>query len=324
MGRHALRRLGASLALLWIVLTATFFVIHLAPGEPAALFADPRISAASRELLRHHYGLDRPLPVQYGRWLRAVVSGDWGMSLTFDRPAAAVLAQRLPATVLLALGATLVEYGLGVPLAVAAAARPHRWRDRTIRLVALLLYAVPVFWMAIVAIELFAVRWPLFPAQHMSSRGAAALPWAERVLDLGRHLVMPALVLGLARCGGVVRYLRGSLLDVLGQDYIQAARARGLPERRILWLHAMRNALGPLVQRFGLGLPVLLSGALIIEVIFSWPGIGLTTYRAILERDYPLILAGTALSGVFVVLGTLSADLLQAALDPRVRRPARG
>ncbi len=319
MLRFTLRRLAASALLLFLVLTATFFVIQIAPGEPARLFDNPRISEEKRDELRRIYGLDKPLHRQYLTWLGSVVQGEWGSSFSLNRPAFEVLLEKMPNTTLLVLAAVLVEHLLGLAFGILSAARAGTALDRRIRLGSLVLFSIPMFWTALLAIELLTVRWPLFPTNQMRSEGASALPLFRQILDLLHHLALPALILGVGRCGAVVRFVRNGLLDVLGQDYIRTAHAKGLHPARVLWVHALRNALIPLVQRFGVALPALLSGSLLIEVIFSWPGVGLAIYEAIRQRDYPVILASTALSGAMVVLGSLLADLLHAWLDPRVR-----
>ena len=319
MLRFTLRRLGASAVLLFLVLTATFFLIHIAPGEPSRLFENPRASPEKIQELRRFYGLDRPLYEQYAVWVAAMLRGDWGHSFSLDRPALEILLERLPATCLLVLAAVAVEHVFGLLLGVLAARRAGTALDGWIRVLSLVLYSVPAFWLALLSVELLAVRWQLFPIIQMRSEGAHLLPPLPRALDLLHHLALPALVLAASRCGAVVRFVRNGLLEVLGQDYIRTARAKGLSAARVMWIHALPNALIPLVQRLGLSLPLMLSGALIIEVIFAWPGVGLTIYQAILERDFPLILASTAMSGVLVVLGSLAADLAQAWLDPRVR-----
>ncbi len=322
MLRFILRRLGAATLLLFLVLTATFFLIHIAPGEPVRLFDNPRISNEQKLELRELYGLDKPLGQQYLRWLGSVLRGDWGASITFERPAFDVLMERMPNTVLLVLAAFLVEYALGLALGLAAAARAGTTLDRWIRYLSLLLFSIPGFWLALLAIELLAVRWSWFPINQMTSEGAQALPPLQRLLDLLHHLALPALILGIARCGAVVRFARNGLLEVLNQDYIRTAHAKGLHPARVLWVHALPNALIPLVQRFGMALPIMLSGTVVIEVIFSWPGLGNAVFQAIRQRDYPVILASTALTGTMVVLGSLLADLLHAWIDPRVRHEA--
>jgi len=316
----ALRRLAASALLIFLVLTATFFLIHLAPGDPANVLVDSRVSAEAMTRLRAVYGLDKPLPVQYLLWLRNVLLRfDWGVSITFGRPVAALLADALAPTALLGVSAMLVQYLVGVPLGVAAARRRGRVLDDSIRLVSLLLYSMPLFWMGLMAILLFSYTLPLLPPGHLHSIDADSLSAGRRALDLLEHLALPALTLGLCLSGATVRFVRNQMIEVLEEDYIRTARAKGLSERRVLWVHAMRNVLVPIVQLFGLSLPLLLNGSLVLEVVFSWPGLGRTTYQAILARDYPVILAATALTAVLVVLGNLLADLLHAAVDPRVR-----
>ena len=321
MSRFLLRRCAASLLLIYLVLTFTFFFIHLAPGEPSFLFSDPRVSAEQREQMRRTFGLDQPVLVQYGRWMAAVVQGDWGLSLTARRPALELILEKLPNTAFLVLVASAVEYGVGVGFGVLAALWAGGWRDRVIRFVFMSLYAIPMFWLALLSLEWLTVRWPLFPIGQMSSFHGTEPTWLQRALDLLYHVALPALVLGLARCGAVVRYVRNGLLEVLKTDFVRAAKARGLSPLRVLVVHALSNALLPLVQRLGTSLPILLSGSLIIEAIFSWPGLGFQVYLAILQRDYPVILASTAVAGVLVVLGNLLADVLLVAADPRVRQP---
>ena len=320
MIRFVLRRLAASLLLLYLVLTATFFLLHLAPGSPAALLAeDQRVTPEQRENLRRIYGLDRPLPVQYGRWLGAMARGDWGISFSYQRPVTALVFEAVPATLLLAAAALVVEQALGLVFGIAAARRPGSAADHAIRFVSLLLYSQAGFWLALMAILLFSLVWPILPAGHMYSIGAEDMGRGARLLDLLRHLILPAGVLGLAQAGSVVRYSRAILLDVLGQEHIRAARAKGISERRVVWVHALRNALPPLVQVMALSFVSLLSGAVITEIIFSWPGLGRLTFEAISSRDYPLVLVTTAFSTVMVLLANLAADLFHALADPRVR-----
>lgn len=317
-----LRRLAASVLLLWLVLTFTFFLVHLAPGDAAQVLDDPRVPPAQRAHLRQLYGLDRPPLEQYWRWLRAVVvERDWGSSFVHGRPATTVLAEALPPTFLLAASALALLYAGGLLLGVTAARHPRGPLDHLIRGGSLFFYSLPVFWLGLMAILLFALRWPLFPASHMRSVGAAEMAFWPRLLDLLHHLALPSLVLAAAAMGGVARFVRNALLEVLDQDYIRAARARGLSERRVVWVHALRNGAAPLIQLFGLHFPFLLSGSLVVEVVFAWPGVGRVTYDAILARDYPIILASTALTAAMVVAGNLLADLLHAAADPRLRRP---
>ena len=319
MAAFLLRRFAASLLLLLLVLTITFFLLRLIPGDPLHLFEGQRLTLEQQHRLRQIYGLDRPLPEQYLAWISAAGRGDFGTSLYWQRPVSSVLLGALPATAVLALSALAVEYALALLLGMIAARRQGSLLDQGIRIVTLLFYSQPIFWLGLMAILLFSYVWPVLPAGQMRSVDADLMSPVARLLDLLRHLALPALVLGFALAGGTTRFLRAGLIEVMGQDYIRAARAKGLSERRVVWVHGMRNAAVPLIQILSLSLPGLLSGSVITEVVFSWPGLGRLTLNAILTRDYPLILGATALSAVLVVLGNLLADVLHALADPRVR-----
>src|SRR5579864_2757406 len=319
MPGYLLRRFAAAALLVWLVLTTTFVLLRLVPGNATTVSELP-IPKPQRELLIHAYGLDRPLPEQYVRWLGAVaLHGNLGISFEQLRPVRTVVAEALPATLLLAAAALLVEYGVGTALGVAAARRSGSVLDKAIRVATLLLYSQPVFWLGLMAILLFSDRLGWLPASHMLSVGADEMGRGAWLADLAKHLVLPAMTLGLAQAGGAARFVRAGLLDVLGRDYIRTARAKGLSERRVVWVHGMRAALVPIIQLLALSVPSLLSGALITEVVFAWPGLGRITYDAILTRDSPVLLATTAITAVLVVGCNLIADLLHAAADPRIR-----
>lgn len=322
MSAWLLRRTGGALVLVVLVVSLTFFLLHMAPGSPADALVTGQYGnqAAAKARIERALGLDRPLHEQYLAWLGGVLRGDLGTSFASGRPVARILAEALPNTLLLALAAVLVDYLVALPLGVWAARRRGRAADHALRLGALVLYSVPVFWLGLMALLLLAFRWPLFPAGHMASPGAEALPPGERLADLLAHLVLPAVVVGLATAGGTLRHLRASLGQALDEDYVRTARAKGLAEGRVVVVHGLRNALAPLLQVLGVSLPALLNGALVAEVVFSWPGVGRIAFQAISTRDLPLTLGTTALSAVLVVAGSLFADLLHAAADPRVRR----
>ena len=319
MAGFLLRRLAASLLLLVLVASATFFLVHLAPGDPTNVLEGDRLTRENREALRRLYGLGDPLGVQYLRWLGALTRGDLGISISQQRPVATVIAEAFPATLLLGAAALLVELGLALILGIAAARRPGSALDRVISVVSLLLDSQPSFWLGLMFILLFSQVFPLFPGSHMRSVGADLMSPLERALDLLRHLALPAVTLGLYHAGATLRFVRGSMIEAMGQDSIRTARAKGLSERRVVWVHGLRNALTPVIQLFGLALPQLLNGALVTEIVFAWPGLGRVTYAAILTRDYPLILGITLFTAMTVILGNLLADLLHAAADPRVR-----
>ena len=320
MTTFLLRRLGASLLLLLLVLTFLFFFLRLLPGDPTRMVSEGRnLTAEQRRNLQRLYGFDRPLAEQYLVWISSVARGNWGTSLSQQRAVSTAIREVLPATVLLASAALGVELAASLLLGVLAARRRDSALDHAIRVVTLLLYSQPLFWLGLMAILLFSYAWPVLPASHMRSVDAEFMSSWDRSLDLLRHLVLPALVMGLGAMGSTTRFVRGGLIEVMGQDYIRTARAKGLSERRVVWVHGMRNALVPVVQVLAGSLPLLLSGSLLIEVVFSWPGLGRLAFQAILTRDYPLILGTTALSAALVVLGNFVADVLQALIDPRVR-----
>jgi peptide/nickel transport system permease protein len=311
-------RLLTALLLLWIVLTLTFILLHLAPGDPTRLLIDPRVSPAQQQAMQHALGLDQSVPRQYARWLGAVVlHGDWGTSFSRHEPASMVIRRALPATLLLTVSALLIQYLVGIGAGVIAARYRYRWVDHAVRLSTQTLYSLPVFWIGLMAILLFSQKLGWLPSGGMRS---PVPPGGWRgTFDLISHLPLPAAVLGIASAGRIARLTRNELLDFLQRDFIRTARAKGASERRVLLVHALRNTAPTLAHAFGVSLPILLSGALVTEVVFAWPGLGRVTYGAILSRDYPLILATTAMTGALVVAGSFIAEWLHVAADPRLR-----
>jgi peptide/nickel transport system permease protein len=323
MTRLVLRRLLLLAPMVWLVATLTFAVVAAAPGTYADAVDHPGLDADQREALRARYGLDRPLHRQYLSWLGAVLRGDLGVSFVTKEPVTRLLGRALPPTLLLGGAALLLDLLLGIGVAVAAARRPHGWFDRLSTVVGLGLVGLPSFWVAGLAVLVLALLLGWFPASHMLSAGAEGMSCAARLADLLHHLVLPAACLGLAGAAGTARYLRAGLVDIRGERYILAARARGLSERRVLWVHTLRPALLPAITLLGLSLPVLVSGSVVIETVFSWPGVGLALLRAAQARDLPVIMAITMLGAVAVLVGSLVADLGYAAADPRAREDLR-
>ena len=305
------------------IVTLLFFLLHLAPGDPTTAFFNPNISPEVLEQMRRNLGLDRPLPEQYVRWLGAFLRGDFGYSFSQFRPVLDVIADALPNTLLLGGVSLVLVFLVGCTIGVLQATRQYTRTDHVITLVSLFIYSMPGFWLGLVLILLFsspavpdALRLPI---SGMRSLDHEMMTAPARWLDLARHLVLPSIALGIASAAGIARYMRGSMLEVIGQDYIRTARAKGLSERAVVLHHALRNALLPVISLLGLFLPILFGGALVIEVVFSWPGMGRLLYDAIFARDYPVVLAATFLFGALVVVGNLAADLLYALADPRIR-----
>ncbi len=323
MASYLLKRILWAIPLLLGVSTIVFIVLHLAPGDPTSLYINPYIDPEIRESIRHNLGLDRPLHVQYFRWLGSFLTGRFGYSLTQHRPVADILASALPNTIVLSLASLVIMFGAGILVGTLSAVRKGSFSDHTMTLVSLFLYSVPTFWLALMLILLFSELLPILPAAQSVSVNHASLSLWGQAMDRFRHLLLPSLALGLGGAAGIARFARTSMLDVLGQDYIRTARAKGLPERTVIWKHALRNALIPVITLLGLYLPFLFSGAVLVETVFSWPGMGRVIVTGILQRDYPVVMANTFLFGVMVVLGNLLADVLYCLVDPRIRYASR-
>lgn len=322
MWAYIARRLVQGLAVIALVVTATFVLIRLAPGDPfAATLDSPSVSAETRARWSAQYGFDRPVPVQFARYLATIVQGDFGYSTSQRRPVGDVLADALPNTLLLMLVALVLSFALGIALGVFQAVRRGTAPDRLLGSVTLFFYSMPDFWLALMMMLTFAYWIPLFPVTGMVDAVMYPYwPFWRQVLDRLHHLVLPALTLTLLTAAVIARYQRAAMLDVVHDEYVRTARAKGLTERAIVRRHALRNALLPVITLFGLAFPALLGGAVFVERIFSWPGMGFLTFNAIMTRDYHLVTGSVIVGGAMVVVGSLLADVLYAAADPRLRR----
>ncbi|MBA2563951.1 MAG: ABC transporter permease [Gemmatimonadetes bacterium] len=319
MHAFILKRVLQALPLLLGVATLLFVILHLAPGDPTSVYFSPDIDPQVLEQMRRNLGLDQPIHVQYGRWLWSFMHGDFGHSFAQRRPVADVLADAIPNTLLLSAVAIVIIFVVGVLVGTVQAVRQYSFADNVATVVSFFFYSMPSFWFALMLMLLLSYKFQLLPASQMTSVSYEYLPPLEKVWDRLRHLVMPALALGIGTAAGVARYARGNLLEVIRQDYIRTARAKGLPERTVIFKHAMRNALIPVITLFGLYVPLLLGGAVLIETIYAWPGMGRVIVTAIFQRDYPVVMATTFLFSIFVILGNLLADVLYAVVDPRIR-----
>ena len=303
-----------------LVTTVTFVLVHLAPGDPIALLYDrPGIPDAVRQQWRVSQALDRPLGEQYLRWVSNTLRGDLGYSLAFRRPVADVIADALPRTLLLVGLALTLSFALGIIVAVLQAERPGGARDRWLGRVFLVLYSVPDFWFALVVLIVFAYRLPILPPSGLTDVMYEYMSPAERAIDRMRHLVLPVATLTLLATAAIARYQRSALLEVMPSDWMRTAIAKGLSRRRAVRRHALRNALLPSITLAGLYLPALVSGALLIEKVFSWPGMGLLAANAISSHDYLLVTAVVLVTSIAVAIGALAADLASALADPRIR-----
>ncbi len=316
------RRLAASIAIVFAVITLTFFIVHLARGSPCAPGQEQPLPPEVCDTLITRFGLDKPLWVQYVRYLRELARGNLGQSVALHRPVADALADALPHTFVLALAALLIDFSLGLALGIYQAARERRFADIALGNVALFINSMPTFWLGLVLLLVFAQRLHWFPSG--GSRDPVLCPGLDSpycLLNFLWHLALPALTLGLVGAAATARYQRAAMLEVVRQDYVRTARAKGLRERRVLLVHALRNALLPFITLFGLAFPFLLTGAVLIETVFSWPGMGRLAVTAILQRDYPVVTAAALVASAMVVLGNLLADVLYAGADPRIRVP---
>jgi peptide/nickel transport system permease protein len=324
------RRFAVALATVVAVLTLTFLLLHLAPGDPVALYLGPGGDEAAARAMREQLGLDRPLALRYGEWLVRFVSGDWGNSIAQRRPVAAVLGSALGPTLLLTGVSLALTWLAGTVIGVAQAARERSRTDLLLTGLTTAVQAVPAYVLALALVLVFAygaALWGWPPALRLPAMGAGSvaadfLGRGERWADQIRHLVLPVITLAVIGAGGAARFVRISTVGALRQPFVLAARARGLGEARVLFGHALRSALVPLVTIIGLQLPALFSGVVFVETIFAWPGMGRVMVLAVLARDYPVVMAATAVFAVLVVAGNLLADLLVAAVDPRARDAA--
>ncbi|HEX5727203.1 MAG TPA: ABC transporter permease [Longimicrobiaceae bacterium] len=325
MFSYLLRRLLGAIPLMLGILTIIFFVVQLAPGDPTARWFNPNVSPEVIEQMRRNLGLDRPLHEQYVKWLWSFIRGDFGTSFGQMRPIAEILPEVLWNTVQLTFISLVVIFVVGMLVGIVQAVRQYSLADNVLTVVALFFYSMPSFWFALMLILLFSLKanqlgWPLqFPASGMTSVGYEFLSTGEQFRDRVMHLVLPAVALGIGSAAGVARYMRGSMLEVIHQDFIRTARAKGLSERTVVFKHALRNALIPIITLLGLYLPFLLSGAVLVETIFGWPGMGRAIVDAILQRDYPMVMATSFVISAIVVLGNLISDVLYAVVDPRIR-----
>jgi peptide/nickel transport system permease protein len=314
------RRALAGLAVIVGVVTLMFFLIRLAPGDPAVLLVGPTASPAQLAAQRKALGLDRPLAEQYSTWLGQFVRGEWGTSIATGRPVRTMIGAAWPATVSLVGISLLLSYLLGIVVGSIQASRGGA-ADTILSIITVTLFALPGYWLGLMLVMVFTYWLRALPAFGAAGFDADFLSGWARIADRLRHLALPLITLTLIGIGGTARYVRGAMLDVRGAPYVAIARAKGLSPRQVTLRHVLRNALIPVLTLLGLSLPALFSGAVFIEAIFAWPGVGRIMVEAVGARDYPVIMAATAVSAALVVAGNLVAEALAAWADPRLRNP---
>ncbi len=323
MLRYLLRRFLILLITFWGITVISFAILRLAPGGPLDPLTDfnPRMTPEFREKLIKMYGLDKPLHIQYWNWLKGILKLDFGRSFSLDqRPVWDKIKERLPVTLLINGLALLLILLISVPLGVYSAVHAGSLRDKVLTFVTLFGYAMPSFWLALILMMIFGVKLQLLPISGLHSVvGYEDMSLFEKILDWGKHLICPLFVATFGGIAGFSRYLRNSLVEVLHSDYITFARAKGLPEKVVLYKHALRNALLPMITLLGLSIPGLIGGSVIFETIFGIPGLGQLMWQAVMARDYPVIMANLVLVSILTLLGNFLADIGYALADPRIR-----
>ncbi len=313
MWRYLVKRLIAAVFVLVGVSFVVFLVLHLTPGDPAQVLLGPRATPDELARLRQELGLDRPMVMQYGRWVSRVVRGDFGRSIMLHRPVLPELARRFTATLILTVGGVVLAFPLGTLVGIAAAVRRGTMVDRLTTTAAIVGLSMPAFWVGLLLIITFSLRLGWLPGTGMYSPTASG-----GIADLLVHLILPATTLALVPLSMIARLTRSSMLDVIGENYIRTARAKGLSDRTVIGKHAFRNILVAIATIFGLQAGFLLAGAVYVETVFSWPGIGFMMVNAILTRDFPLVQGGVLLVAATYVLINLGTDLMYAYVDPRI------
>lgn len=301
----------------------TFTVIHLAPGEPVEMqmAMNPKVGKEARERLTRFYGLDQPLHVQYFTWLKKIAHLDFGNSFSSDnRPVMEKIKERLPITISLNIVALLIEFGLAIPIGILAAVHRNSLLDKGLTVFVFIGFAVPTFWLALLLMYFFGVKLNWLPISGLHTLGYEAYGKLAQLWDLAKHLILPVLVASFGSLAGVSRYMRSAMLQVIDQDYIVTARAKGLSEHIVIWKHALRNALLPLITLAGFSIPGLIGGSVIFETIFAIPGMGQLFYQSVMARDYPVVMGILVIGAGLTLIGNLLADLGYALADPRIRR----
>jgi peptide/nickel transport system permease protein len=322
MLNYTLRRLAYLVPTLLGITVVTFFIVNLTPGDPITALrggmVQTRISPEAYDRMLSLYGLDKPIHVRYVTWLKRLLTFDFGESFRNHRPVTELILERLPATLVLNIASLFIALLISIPLGLYSAVRQHSLFDKINGAILYMLYSLPDFWVALLLIILFGVKLKILPIFGMETIHSHDLGFFEYWLDRIRHMILPTICLTYGSLAFLSRFVRGSTLEVIQQDYVRTARAKGLKEDAIVYGHVFRNTLIPILTLLGLLLPTLISGSIILEAIFSWPGIGALLYESVLARDYPTIMGLSFISALLVLVSTLIADLLYAWADPRV------
>lgn len=318
MRKYITRRLLLMIPVLLGISIVIFTLINIAPGDPFSSMIDPNITAADKQNMLKSIGYYDPLPVKYVKWVGRAAHGDLGYSIRYKEPVTDVIMRNIGNTIVLSMSALFLSVLIAIPVGVISATHKYSLFDYVITVFSFIGLSIPVFFFGMLMIKFLAFDMDLFPISGMATVGAD-YSGIQKFFDLVHHMVLPVTALGLVNVASLMRYTRSSMLEVITQDYIRTARAKGLKEHLVIYRHAMKNALIPVVTVVCMSMGYLLSGALLTETVFSWPGMGTLIYQAILNRDYPLVTSSTMLLAIFILLSNLLADILYAFLDPRIK-----
>lgn len=299
----------------------SFAIMHMAPGSPIDLLTDRTTTPQEKARIAAVYGFDKPIYIQYFKWAGQVIRGKFGNSFVTGEPVLQMIGNRLPATLLLNFLTMIIIYALAIPIGIISAVKQYSWFDHAVTLYAFLGQSMPQFWLALLLLYYVGLRFPFIQTSGMATYGMSVAQdglWAVFV-DRIRHLILPLTVVSFGSLAGITRYMRASMLEVINQDYVRTARAKGLSQRKVILKHAFRNALLPIVTLIGFELPILFGGSIVIETIFSWPGVGLLAWQAVMQRDYQVVMAFNMLGASLMVVGNFLADMLYLVVDPRIK-----
>lgn len=318
---YVLKRILQGVLTLLLASVLSFIIVQIAPGNYLdTLRQNPKISPETIEQYNMIYGFDQPWYIQYWRWLVQVVTRfNFGYSFVYNRSVSSLLAERIPATLLLAISSIIITWLIAIPLGILSAVKQRSWTDKGLRVISYLGQGFPSFITALLLLILAQYLSPLLPVGNMTSLNHAELSPLGKILDIGWHMILPTIALSITSFAGLMRLMRGNMLDVMRQDYIQTARAKGLPEDRVIYIHALRNAINPLITLLGFEFAALLSGSFIAEFFFNWPGLGRLILQAVTAQDLYLVMGSLTMGATMLIIGNLLADLLLKFVDPRIK-----
>lgn len=315
-----LRRLLSLIPLVIGITFISFLIMKSAPGDPTVMFQDPTIQIQDLEQLKKNYGLDKPLLIQYGYWLKEALKGNLGFSYQTGKPVTLMISERLPATLLLSVSSLILILCITFPLGLLSGYKKDKTLDKLVTFFSFIGMALPTFWVGLILILMLSLKVDMFPTSGYLDPALADASFFRQSLNILYHMALPLLTILIGGVAGLIRFNRFSIINILSQDYIHAARARGLSENRILYKHALKNAALPIVTILGAGLSSLIGGSFIIEYIFSWPGMGQLGVNAVFARDYPVLMGSILFSSILIVIGNLAADISYSLIDPRVKQ----